>query len=556
MDAFKIGYASLNEYQKEVYNECIKKGSGGISLPMGFGKTRLSLVIVLGQMTESGVSLVVVSKSLLESWKAEIKKCFGGSLKYQVLHRDVVKDINSWTIEKDTRVVLTTIDVISGLYKNKGIEKKLVSYEDVVVEGGFPHREIFYNRVKNPMCLDKIGPGILYSIKFECLIVDEVQKFTNISSDRCRGLVSLYVKNRWVLSGTMFDEPKACRILGYYMIINHNSFPRNLPSASRYITSNTFKGVRETIITRDKNEAYSEPKSNTHIIVNELNETEEKIYMSMKKLMRKIQEKAKFSGNKETRRKFSSYLLAMITYLRQCVISPLIPIASMALDMYDTENKSILSTLFMNEIKELNIDSYLNDRKNLISTRIEKILDTIDKHKNEKIVLFSGFRKSLDLLTNIIKERKVSTEATEANRNVVTISSSMSMKQRIEVVDKFNKTDDNTILLLTYEIGGEGLNLQSSSTVLLIDFWWNSAKTKQAIARVLRFGQKNTVNIYYFTGNTAIENVILEKQDLKLEILAELQNGKITKKLASCKMDEIVKLINTEDNINKIQKIY
>jgi SNF2 family DNA or RNA helicase len=141
-------------------------------------------------------------------------------------------------------------------------------------------------------------------------------------------------------------------------------------------------------------------------------------------------------------------------------------------------------------------------------------------------------------------------------RKVVTLSSSMSMKKRVETIDFFNDTDDNTVLLLTYDIGGEGLNLQTSSTVLLTDFWWNSAKTKQAIARVLRFGQKKTVNVYYFTGNTAIENAMLDKHVSKLEVLEELQNGKMTKKISSFTVKDIIKIINTEDNVNKINNLY
>jgi SNF2 family DNA or RNA helicase len=544
MNSFDIGYSSLNKYQKEVFSECIQKGSGGLSLPMGFGKTRLSLVIALKQIGSNGIGLVVVSKSLLESWKTEIKKCFGESLKYQVLHRDVVKNMDKWNIETGTRIILTTIDVVSGLYKNKKLERSLIRYDEVDHGGGLIHREIFYNQVKEPMCKSTIGAELIYSSVLDCLIVDEVQKFTNVSSDRCRGLVSLFSKNRWVLSGTMFDEPKIERILGYYLIINDISFPRNLPLGNKYITSNRFKGVSSTVISRSRNEGFIEPLVKRHIIVNQLNEVEEKIYMSMKELMRKIKNKIESTDDKELKRQFSSYLLAMVTYLRQCVISPLIPISGIILNIYDFKNKSELSDLFMNEIKALNIESYLNNEENIISTRIARILNTLDKHKNEKIVLFSSFRTSIDLLINVIKGRKV-----------VSLTSTMTMKKRVEVIDEFNHTDDDTVLLLTYEIGGEGLNLQTSSTVLLTDFWWNSAKTNQAIARVLRYGQKNTVNIYYFTGNTAIENVMLDKHETKLDILEEIQNGKMTKKISSFTIKDIIKLINTEDNVNKINNI-
>ena len=52
-------------------------------------------------------------------------------------------------------------------------------------------------------------------------------------------------------------------------------------------------------------------------------------------------------------------------------------------------------------------------------------------------------------------------------------------------------------------------------TAMLIDFYWNSAKTKQAIARIYRYGQTaNLVNIYMFISNTGIEKIIMKKQKL------------------------------------------
>ena len=45
----KFGLGKLNNFQKKVLRECVKKGSGGISLPVGSGKTLLSLVLALAQ---------------------------------------------------------------------------------------------------------------------------------------------------------------------------------------------------------------------------------------------------------------------------------------------------------------------------------------------------------------------------------------------------------------------------------------------------------------------------------------------------------------------------
>ena len=73
----QIMLAKLTVHQLEVLDECLKKGSGGLSLPMGFGKTLISLVLTLQQQEKIGTPepiLVICSKTLIESWIFEIKK--------------------------------------------------------------------------------------------------------------------------------------------------------------------------------------------------------------------------------------------------------------------------------------------------------------------------------------------------------------------------------------------------------------------------------------------------------------------------------------------------
>jgi SNF2 family DNA or RNA helicase len=136
----------------------------------------------------------------------------------------------------------------------------------------------------------------------------------------------------------------------------------------------------------------------------------------------------------------------------------------------------------------------------------------------------------------------------------------MSTTKRAKVLEDFNKPSDNGmghILLLTYELGCEGLNLQVSNTVLLLDFYWNDAQTQQAIARVLRFGQMaDTVNIYMFTANTAIESAMFEKHDLKLMIIDELSKGAAKTKLKKIKVEDIIRIIQQEDNLRALNKLH
>ena len=92
---------------------------------------------------------------------------------------------------------------------------------------------------------------------------------------------------------------------------------------------------------------------------------------------------------------------------------------------------------------------------------------------------------------------------------------------------------------------------------MLLDYWWNAGKTEQAIGRIFRLGQvAEQINVIFFSANTAVEKMIFEKQNAKLQILDELKTGKQTTKIPKIKMDDIIKLIELDDNKQLLQKIH
>jgi len=550
------GTGHLNDFQKEVLKECVTKGSGGLSLPMGSGKTLISLVLALTQSKGSVQKqpiLVVASKSLIVSWEFEIKKFFGDTLKYQVFH----KNPNKFVLKKDTMVVLTTVDMLSKCYKHNSLSTKFVEKHDYEVAAfNYYHRTVSTDSYAKPSkpFIEVQGPGLsfIYSTRFSCFIVDEVQKFTNISTTRCQALGAICAKKRWVLSGTMFDEPKLERILGYYVILDHPTFPRNLQDASTKIRNVRFGGLKETLVKRTQNAVFVKPELNNVVISHSLSNEEGLLYLAMKKTLETLKKKVReYRMNKDTDnvKRFSSYLMAMVTYLRQGIVCPLIPVANIALDMSDYSQKSDLSKILHAEFDKIGIKDWLDDVESVKSTRIKEVLKVIDNHKDEKLVLFTCFRTSVNMINYYIKAQR--------DRKVLMLTSSMSITKRGEVIKEFNNPENkDTILFLTYELGAEGLNLQCAHTVLIIDFWWNSGKTCQAIARVNRYGQKsNVVNIYFFTANTGIEKALFVKQKEKLIVLDELENGPIKSEVKIMKIDDILKLINVNENTSLLGDI-
>ena len=531
----------LKPYQIKILKECLQKKNGGLSIPMGSGKTLIAILLGLELTDElKDYILIVCSKSLISTWEFEIKKFFDKDLKYQILYNN----INSFELEEGTRIILTTTEVISGQYNANNLHTKLIIYENTTyINSHLPIITKRYINPTKPLCDDT---NILFGRTWGCLIVDEVQNYTNIDTKKCQGLISIFAKHRWVLSGTMFSEPKVERILGYYSILDIKNTPRTVPSMKNYISSYEFKGLKETTVSRKVNEMFVMPKINKIIISNKLTFEEAQLYISIKNTLNKISKKAKKSrieGDTVGSRRFNSYLLAIITYLRQSLVCPLIPISNVAIDMVDYEKKSELSLIFNEELGKLNLGQWLNSEDSVKGSRIIKILEIIDKHPNERIIIFSAFRTTLDMVNYFIK-----------NRETFTISSKMNLKQRGEVQIEFEESKSG-ILLLTYEIGGSGLNLQCASKVLLIDFFWNGNTTKQAIARVLRYGQEENVDIYYFTSNTGIEKAVFEKQINKFEMICELEDGPTDKKIPVMKTEDIIKILNSEDNTRLLEDI-
>jgi SNF2 family DNA or RNA helicase len=183
---------------------------------------------------------------------------------------------------------------------------------------------------------------------------------------------------------------------------------------------------------------------------------------------------------------------------------------------------------------------------NLCSSRMKAALKEIAKHAGERIVIFTSFRSCLDAFRHYLPEDQ---------RPVLTITSQMGVARRQKVLETFEK-EPTAILLLTFDLGAEGLNLQCSCTVMLLDVWWNSGTTSQAISRVLRQGQRSSVvNVYFFTSNTGVENAVFQKQREKLTILQELEHGAMRSTVSGIALKEICRMIDTNENIASLQGI-
>jgi len=142
-----------------------------------------------------------------------------------------------------------------------------------------------------------------------------------------------------------------------------------------------------------------------------------------------------------------------------------------------------------------------------------KIIDEKQKQENNKIILFSTFRHTLNYLNRKFKER---------GYRIAQIDGSVKDEDRRELRARFemNKSDPDALdLLLFTEVGSEGLDYQFCDTMINYDLPWNPMRIEQRIGRIDRRGQKSeAVNIYNIITAETVDADIYERCLMRIGI--------------------------------------
>jgi superfamily II DNA or RNA helicase len=90
------------------------------------------------------------------------------------------------------------------------------------------------------------------------------------------------------------------------------------------------------------------------------------------------------------------------------------------------------------------------------------------------------------------------------------LNGSHSADERKEFVDKFRASDDCLLFVVSIKAGGCGLNLQVAHVVVILDQDYTGTNEDQAVARVFRIGQRNTVRAIYLLSADASERRVAQ----------------------------------------------
>ena len=131
-----------------------------------------------------------------------------------------------------------------------------------------------------------------------------------------------------------------------------------------------------------------------------------------------------------------------------------------------------------------------------------------------KLVVFATHRFVIDALMDRFKKAAVK------------IDGSVTMKNRQRAIDVFQLNPNVKLFVGQIQAAGVGINLTAASNVVFLELPWTPGALVQAIDRVHRMGQKDSVNVYYLFAVDTIMEKIANLIDKKQKILAEVLDGK------------------------------
>jgi len=142
----------------------------------------------------------------------------------------------------------------------------------------------------------------------------------------------------------------------------------------------------------------------------------------------------------------------------------------------------------------------------------EKIPITIELAENiieqgKKVIIFSNFTEPLKKIHEHFGKKSVY------------LDGSTSKPARQDAVDKFQESDKIQVFCGNMKAAGVGLTLTAGEAVIMNDLSFVPAEHSQAEDRAYRYGQKNSVSVYYPLFENTIEGVIYDILIKKKQII-------------------------------------
>jgi len=148
-----------------------------------------------------------------------------------------------------------------------------------------------------------------------------------------------------------------------------------------------------------------------------------------------------------------------------------------------------------------------------VDTKARKVKRYIEQlfeeHPDEKLILFTEYRDTLDYLLDLFADEPWADE-------ILTIHGDVSKDERTRIEDEFNYGKSR--LLMATDAASEGIDLQHSCHIMVnYELPWNPNRLEQRIGRIHRYGQDKEVKVWNFQFDGTRESEIFELLQDKVE---------------------------------------
>ncbi len=354
-------------------------------------------------------------------------------------------------------------------------DREIKNYTDrkvLIVEGRkwgstFDYYIINYDILKNYHTTEKSEDSddykLLVNEKFDLAIVDEAHYVSNSTANRTRLLNDVLetIPRVWLLTGT----PMTSRPINYFNLLKIVDSPLAL-NWQAYVRRYC-KGYQFTVGNR------------------------------------KVWNTSGASNLDELRERTKSYVLRRmktdILDLPEKIVTPVF--VELSSKMYDEELEEftrISNDKKDNETISVTLNRLMKIRQLIAYEKIPYTCEIIDKclDQGKKVIVFTNFTMSLDMLHEKYK------------KNSVILNGSMSKEKKQESVDRFQNEDKVKIFISNIIAGGVGITLTAGEVVVMNDLSFVPAHHSQAEDRAYRYGQQNSVLVYYPVFENTVEKII------------------------------------------------
>lgn len=368
-------------------------------------------------------------------------------------------------------------------------QREIANYSErksLIVEGRkwgstFDFYIINYDIIKNYHTTDKSEDSddyrLLVNENFDLAIVDEAHYISNATANRTRLLNDVLdtIQKVWLLTGT----PMTSRPINYFNLLKIVESPLTLNWQSyvrRYCKGYQFNvGARKVWNTSGASN------------LDELRERTKNLVLRRMK--------------------------TDILDLPEKIVTPVF--VELTSKMYDEELEEF--TRITNDKKDeetisVTLNRLMRIRQLIAYEKIPYTCEIIDRclEQGKKVIVLTNFTMSLDMLHEKYK------------KNSVTLDGRMNKDKRQDNVDRFQNDDKIKVFIGNIKAAGVGITLTAAEVVIMNDLSFVPADHSQGEDRAYRYGQKNSVLVYYPVFENTVEKIIYNILQKKKNVIDQV----------------------------------